>query len=218
MKRVIIVLALVFGLVFQSQAQKFAYIDSDYVLRHVPAYTEALAELNRLSAQWQEDIETKYDNIATLEEAYAAEKILLTSDMKSKREGEIAMRKSEAREMQKQKFGVGGELFQMREELINPIQEDIYEAIDDVASSKGYMVIFDTANNNNMLFTNEKYNVSDQVIRKMGLTPGETFEVPEPGGDDKGGGEKGGDSKGGSGGKSGASGRDSKSAAPAKGK
>ena len=98
--------------------------------------------------------------------------------MKKKREEEIASLKQIAMQMQKQKFGVGGELFTKREELIKPIQDQIYEAIKDVAASRGYMVVFDKANQNNMLYTNPKYDVSDLVIKKMGFTPGETIETP----------------------------------------
>lgn len=199
MKKVLFICLLFMGVVFTSQAQKFAYIDSDYVLRHVPAYTAAQAELNKLSSQWQNEIEQKYDNIQKLEEAYNAEKILLPSEMKKKREDEIKARKMEAKDMQKQKFGVGGELFSKREEFIKPIQEEIYSAIEDVCSSKGYIVMFDKSNNSNMLYSNPKYDVSDQIIRKMGLTPGELIEAEDggDGGDEGGKGDKGGD-KGGS--------------------
>ncbi|MEO0403445.1 MAG: OmpH family outer membrane protein [Bacteroidota bacterium] len=161
---------------FQTQAQKFAYIDSDYVLSHMPEYADAQAELNRLSVQWQEEIEAKYEAIARLESAYKAEKILLTAETKKKREEEIASKKREAAELQKSKFGVDGELFSKREELIQPVQDKMFEAIQEVASQSGYMVIFDIKKNSNMLYSNPKYNVSDKVIKKMGYTPGEVIE------------------------------------------
>lgn len=169
-------------------AQKFAYVDTQYILSHVPEYSDAQNELNRLSIEWQEEVERKYENIARLEEAFAAEKILLTEEMKTKRAEEIASKKEEAMNMQKQKFGVGGELFSKREELIRPIQDQIYEAIKDVSGSKSYMVVFDKSNQSNMLYTNPKYDVSDQVIKKMGLKPGEIIESDDKGAqDDKGG-------------------------------
>lgn len=200
MKNLILIVTIVAGFGLQSVAQKFAYIDSDYVLQHVPAFMEAQQELNKLSSDWQTEIELKHENIRKLEDAYKAEKILLPGEMQKKREEEIKARKDEAREMQKAKFGVGGELFSKREELIKPIQDEIYEAIADVCTSKGYMVIFDKSNNSNMLYTNPKYDVSDSVIKKMGLTPGETIEGESEEVDDKGG------SKGGSGKDSGKSG------------
>ncbi len=170
-----------FLLLFTSSlsAQKFGYVDTDYVLKHMPEFTEAQGELNRLAAQWQEEIEAKYEAVRLLEESFQAEKILLTQEMRQRREQEIQQKRQEAREMQKQKFGVEGELFQKREELIQPVQEKIYEAIQDVASSRGYMVIFDKSNNSNMLYTNPKYDLSDDVIKKMGYTPGEMVEEEE---------------------------------------
>jgi outer membrane protein len=103
-----------------SQAQKFAYVDSKYILSHIPEYQQAQAEVNKLSAQWQKDIENKYETIAKLETSLQAEKILLTDEMKQKREQEIETKRQEAKDMQKAKFGINGELFKKREELVKP--------------------------------------------------------------------------------------------------
>lgn len=168
-------------------AQKFAYVDTKYILSHVPEYQAAQAEVNKLSAQWQKEIEAKYETIAKLETALQAEKILLTDEMRRKREQEIEQKKQEAKDMQKAKFGVDGELFKKREELIKPIQDQIYEAIQDVASTSALMVVFDKANHSNMLYTNPKHDVSDKVLKKMGLKPGEVLEEEEGG---EGGGEE----------------------------
>ncbi|MBX7051474.1 MAG: OmpH family outer membrane protein [Flavobacteriales bacterium] len=157
-------------------AQKFAYVDTKYILSHVPEYQAAQAEVNKLSTQWQKEIEAKYETIAKLEAALQAEKILLTDEMRKKREQEIEQKKQEAKDMQKAKFGVDGELFKKREELIKPIQDQIYEAIQDVASTSALMVVFDKANHSNMLYTNPKHDVSDKVLKKMGLKPGEVLE------------------------------------------
>ncbi len=180
-------------------AQKFAYVDTKYILMHMPDYASAQNQLNRLSSQWQEEIEAKLENVQRLEDAYEAEEVLLPADMKTKRREEIEQKKQEAREMQKSRFGVNGELFTQREQLIKPVQESIFEAIKEVSSSKGYMVIFDKNNQSNMLYTNPKHDVSDDVLRKMGLTPGEMIEQEEKG-------DKGGDSKGGASDKGGKSG------------
>lgn len=184
-----LVLALGLAAAISGQAQKFAYVDTDYILSHVQEYVDAQATLNEFSAQWQNEIEEKYASIARLEQAYQAEKVLLTQDMRKKREDEISAKRTEALEMQKSKFGVGGELFNKREELIAPIQEQIFTAIQEVASSRSYMVIFDKSNQSNMLYANPKYDVSDLVIKKMGLTPGEVKESDA-------GGDKGGDAGG----------------------
>ena len=199
MKRLGLVAFALLLLPMMSSAQKFAYVDTKYILLHMPDYAEAQSELNRLSAQWQSDIENKLENVDRLVEAYEAEQVLLTADMKKKRQEEIDQRRQEARDLQKSRFGVGGELFTQRESLIKPVQDKIYEGIKEVASSKGYMVIFDKNNQSNMLYTNPKHDVSDQVLREMGLTPGELIEQPG----DKGGDEKGGKDGGKSGTKSG---------------
>ncbi len=159
-----------------AQAQKFGYIDTDYVLRHMPEYAEAQEELNRLSGKWQIEIEDKYEAIRQLEQAYQAEKVLLTTDMRQRREEEIRNKRLEAQQMQRAKFGVEGELFQRREELIKPVQDALYEAIEALCSQRGYMVIFDKSNQSNMLYTNPKYDLSDDIVKKLGYKPGETIE------------------------------------------
>jgi outer membrane protein len=168
-----------------SQAQKFAYVDSKYILSHIPEYQQAQAEVNKLSAQWQKDIENKYETIAKLETSLQAEKILLTDEMKQKREQEIETKRQEAKDMQKAKFGINGELFKKREELVKPIQDQIYEAIQEVASTSALMVVFDKSSGSNMLYTNPKHDISDKVLKKMGLKPGETLD--EEGGESEGG-------------------------------
>jgi len=159
-------------------AQKFAYIDTEYILQHMEEYATAQAELNSFSAQWQEEIEEKYAAITLLTESYQAEKALLTVDMQSRREEELKAANKEARDLQKRRFGVDGDLFQKREELMKPIQEAINEAMLEVCSQNGYMVIFDISDASNILYANPKYNVSDKVLKKMGKTPGETVEMP----------------------------------------
>jgi outer membrane protein len=108
-----------------------------------------------------------------------AEKILLTDEMKQKREQEIETKRQEAKDMQKAKFGINGELFKKREELVKPIQDQIYEAIQEVASTSALMVVFDKASDSNMLYTNPKHDISDKVLKKMGLKPGETLDEEE---------------------------------------
>jgi len=172
-------LLFVFALPNTTQAQKFAYIDTDYVLLHLPDFAAAQQELNTYAIDWQAEIESKLDAADRLEVAYRAERVLLTKEMRQKREQEILSKRSEAKEMQKQKFGVEGELFQKRQELIEPIQQQIFEELKGIASSSGYMVIFDKSNQSNMLYTNPKYDISDRLIKKLGYVPGETIEVEE---------------------------------------
>lgn len=177
-------LVLVFTLALMTSsvfAQKFAYVDTEYILMHLQEYADAQAELNSFSAQWQVEIEEKYASIALLTESFQAEKALLTLDMQQRREEELKQKKTQARDLQKRRFGVDGDLFKKREELMKPVQEMMYEAILEVSSQSGYMVIFDKAGQSNMLYANPKHDVSDKVLKKMGKTPGETIEPPEKG-------------------------------------
>lgn len=185
MKKILLLLLLPLFLGSVLSAQKFAYVDSKYILSHIPEYARAQADINKLSMQWQKDIESKYEAISRLESALQAEKILLTDEMKRKREADIETKKQEAKEMQRQKFGVDGELFKKREEFIKPIQDQIYEAIQEVATTSSLMVVFDKANQSNMLYTNPKHDISDKVLKKMGLRPGE-FQEDNDEGDEEG--------------------------------
>ena len=146
----------------------------------MPEYAEAQTELNNLAIGWQAEIEDKLEAADRLEVAYRAERVLLTAEMRVKREEEITKKRTEAKDMQKQKFGVDGELFTKRQELIEPVQQQIFESLKDIASGSGYMVIFDKSNQSNMLYTNPKYDISDRLIKKLGYVPGETVE-PEGG-------------------------------------
>jgi outer membrane protein len=190
MKQLLWILVLSLSAVCSANAQKFGYVDTKYILSHIPDYKQAQDEVNKLSSQWQKEIEAKYESIEKMEKAYQAEKILLTDEMRKKRESDIEMKRADAKDMQKQKFGVEGELFKKREELIKPIQDRIYEAIQQVAEQKSLMVIFDKANHSNLLYTNPKSDLSDQVLKKMGLKPGETLDDDKSGEGEKEEGEK----------------------------
>ncbi|MDB4534732.1 OmpH family outer membrane protein [Vicingaceae bacterium] len=155
-------------------SQSFGYVDTEYILENIPDYKDAQGELDKLSIEWQKQLERRYSEIDKMYKNYQAEQILLTEDMKVKREDEIIKKEKAAKEYQKQKFGVDGELFQKRKELVKPIQDKVYKAISEVANYKKYGVVFDKASALTMLYTNPKYNVSDDVLKKMGYKPGET--------------------------------------------
>lgn len=159
---------------FTVQAQKFGYVDTEYILSNIPAYKETQGELDKLSIEWQKQLERQYSEIDKMYKNYQAEQILLTEDMKTKREEEIIKKEKEAKEYQKQKFGVDGELFKKRQELVKPIQDKVYQAVKDVADAGGLDIIFDKSSGLTMLYSNAKYNKSDAVLKKLGYTPGES--------------------------------------------
>lgn len=153
-------------------AQRFAYIDSEYILNNIPEYQEAQKELDAQSAVWQQQIEAKYAEIDRLYKAYQAEQILLTEEQRRKREQEIITKEKEAKDFQKSKFGVDGELFKKRQELVKPIQDKIYTALDQIATTNTLAIIFDKSGQSNMIYTNPKYDKSDEVLKKLGYKGG----------------------------------------------
>jgi outer membrane protein len=172
MKRVLFLLAIVFTVFTSAKAQKFAYVDSQYILDNLPEYKSAQQQLDRISLQWQKEIEAKFAEIDKMYRDYQAEAILLTDEMKRKREEEIIDREKAAKELQKQRFGKGGDLLKKRQELIKPIQDKVYNAIKDIASTKNYAVVFDKSSDLTMMYTNPKYDISDDVLDGMGFQPG----------------------------------------------
>jgi outer membrane protein len=145
MKKLIASMLMLVGVLTSSQllAQKYAYIDSKYILENISEYKAAQQQLDQLSVAWQKDIESKYAIIDKLYQDYQAEQILLTEDMKRKRETEITNKEKEVKEFQKQKFGYEGELFKKKQELVKPIQDKIYNAVKKLATDQSYAVIFD---------------------------------------------------------------------------
>lgn len=175
MKKLILAVLLI-GTSLFTYAQKFAYIDTEYIFDNIPEYAEAQKELDALSEQWQQQIERKYAEIDKMYKDYQAEEILLTDQMKSKRREEIILKEQEAKDFQKEKFGVEGELFKKRQELVKPIQEKIYKAVQETANLGQYSVIFDKASGATMVYSNPKYDKSDDVLKRMGYKPGTSRE------------------------------------------
>ncbi|MFL5764537.1 MAG: OmpH family outer membrane protein [Bacteroidia bacterium] len=171
-KRLILTLGIVLAASITSFAQKFAYVDTEYILGQIPEYKAAQAELDKTSVQWQKEIEAKYAEIDKMYKAYQAEQILLTDDMKKKREADIVAKEKEAKDLQKQRFGVDGELFKKRQELVKPIQDKVFNAIKAVAEKGAYSVIFDKSSDLTMLYTSPKLDKSDDVLAQLGYKGG----------------------------------------------
>jgi outer membrane protein len=152
----------------QSGTAKFGYVDTDYILSQIPEYKAAQSELDKTSINWQKEMEAKFAEIDKLYKAYQADAILLTEDMKKKRENEIINREAEAKELQKQRFGVDGELFKKRQELVKPIQDKVYNAIKAVAEKNGLGFILDKSGQISILYANTKYDRSDDVLVYLG--------------------------------------------------
>jgi outer membrane protein len=172
MRKLILSCSLVLFTVFAASAQKFAYVDTEYILGQIPEYKSAQSELDKVSIQWQKEVEAKYAEIDKMYKAYQAEQILLTEEMKKKRENDIVAKEKEAKDLQKQRFGVDGELFKKRQELVKPIQDKVYNAVKSIAEKGGYSIVFDKASDMTMLYTSAKLDKSDDVLEQMGYKGG----------------------------------------------
>ncbi|MBX7182438.1 MAG: OmpH family outer membrane protein [Bacteroidia bacterium] len=152
-----------------SFAQKIGYVDTEYILNNIPEYKSKQSQLDEISVGWQKEIEAKYAEIDKMYKAFQAEQVLLTEDMRRKREDDIVKKEKEAKDLQKQRFGYEGDLYKKRQELVKPIQDKVFNAIKDIANSKSYAIIFDKANSLTMLYTNTKYDISNEVLESLGI-------------------------------------------------
>lgn len=171
MKKLLLSLFAVCALYVSSSAQRFAFVDSEYILENVPEYKSAQQQLDKISLQWQKEIEAKFAEIDRMYKDFQAESVLLSDDMKKKREEEIIDKEKEAKELQKQRFGKGGDLLKRRQELIKPIQDKVYNALKEISTTKNYAAVFDKSSDLTILFVNPKFDISDQVLEEMGYTP-----------------------------------------------
>lgn len=169
MKSFFLILILFFGTGFVN-AQKYAYIDSDYILSNIPAYSEAKDKLDKLADRWTKEIEKRYEVLNKKKENFSQEEVLLPKEEKKKREEEIKELELEAMQMQKMRFGVDGDYFKKRQQLIKPIQDQVYEAMQKVASKRNYSFVFDKANQSNLIYADSKYDISNSVLKQMGIS------------------------------------------------
>ncbi len=160
-----VLICLCFGMLY---SQKYAYVDTEYIMSNIPIYETAQDQLNDFTEQWKQEIDELKESIDKMYKDYQAERVLLTEDLRLRREEEIVSKEREMRELQQRYFGREGLLFKKREELIKPIQDDIYNAIKEIAREESYAVIFDTAGSLNMLYTDPRHDRSDDVLRKLG--------------------------------------------------
>jgi outer membrane protein len=161
-----------------SFAQKFGYVDSEFIMSKMPAYASAQKEVDKLSETWQKDIESRYKDIEKMYKSYQAEEVLLTEEMKKKRQNEIVEKEKEVKEYQKKIFGFEGQLFKKRQELVKPVQDEVYDAIEKVAKQKQLQIIFDKSGGLVMLYTNPVHDYTEYVMEALGLAS-PTKNTPE---------------------------------------
>lgn len=168
MKKIFYITLISLFFVNNTFSQKFAYIDSDYILNKIPEFKQAQDKLDALSAEWQKEIEKKFTDVENMYKAYQQEQILLTKPMKNKREEAIMRAEKEAKDLQRKYFAPQGELNLKRQELVKPIQDKIYDAVQQLASNNKYAVIFDSSSDLIMLYSNPNLDKSDKILEILG--------------------------------------------------
>lgn len=168
MKKFVLAMSFIVLTVMTSWAQKYAYIDTQYILDNIPSYHAAQDQLDQTSQKYQKELEGMRGELEKMYQDFQAEKVLLSEDMRRKREDVIISTEKEYKQLQQKYFGPNGDLFKKRQSLIKPIQDDVFNAVTEMGENGGYAVIFDKASGTTMIFTNPRYDLSDQVLEKLG--------------------------------------------------
>ncbi len=168
-KKIFIAVAFISFTTASSFAQRIASVDVNLILESMSEYQKAQAELDKVASSWRQEIAQEYDKIKGMYNRYQAEQVLMSDDMRKQKEEEIMAKEQEVREMQKNKFGPEGALFKKRQELVRPIQDKVYSGIEDYANSKGYDFIFDKGGATGILFSNPKYDKTNEVLKLLGV-------------------------------------------------
>ena len=165
MKRIVLSMMLVFLGSLAIKAQKSIVIDINYIMENLDSYKKAQEQLDQLSASWRQEISEKQDQIKGLYNKYQADQVLLNDEMRHQREDEITAQEKGVMELQRSKFGPEGELFQKRKELVQPIQDKVYAAIEEYATSRDYDLVFDTSGS--IIYVNPTYDKTEDILKKV---------------------------------------------------
>ena len=169
MKKMIIAACLLFSMAITAEAQRYAVVDTKYILDKIPDYKEAQRALDEISVQWQKEIDQKQAELDRMYRNFEAEQVMLSDDLKKKREDELFMREKELRDLQRKRFGFEGDLFKRRQELVKPIQDKVYTAIQKIAVNRQYELIFDKSEGITVIFADPKLDRSEDVLRELGV-------------------------------------------------
>lgn len=170
MKKLIISLCLFAGIAFGLNAQKFAMVDMEYIMKNIPSYETANDQLNQISKRWQSEVDAQMQDVQKMYKNYQTELVFLSDDMKTKREEEIVKKEKEVQELKRKYFGPEGELFKKRQSLMKPIQDEVYTAVQEISKEKELDLVFDKSSAMSVIFTSPKLDVSDLVLQKLGYS------------------------------------------------
>jgi outer membrane protein len=170
MKKLIISLCLFAGIIMGVNAQKFAMVDMEYVMKNIPAFETANDQLNQISKKWQSEVDAQMQEVQKMYKNYQTELVFLSEDMKVKREEEIVAKEKAVQELKRSYFGPEGELFKKRQSLMKPIQDEVYTAIQEVSKEKDLELVFDKSSAMSVIFTSPKIDISDVILQKLGYS------------------------------------------------
>ena len=160
-------LMIAFASTVTMQAQKFALVDFDYIFKNIPAYERANEQLSQVSKKWQAEVDAITTEAQTMYKNYQNEVVFLSKEQKQARQDAIMQKEKEASDLKRKYFGPDGELFKKRTALMNPIQEEVYNAIKDVADLRGYQLVLDRASDSGIIYGSPKIDISDEVLHKL---------------------------------------------------
>ena len=169
MKKILLVACSLWLIATTAQAQKYAIIDTRYILDRIPEYKESQKQLDNIAAEWQKDIDGRQAQLDKMYKDYEAEQVLLSEDLKKKREDQLFNKEKELRDLQRKRFGFEGDLFKKRQELVKPIQDKVYNAVQKMAVSRGYDFVLDKSEGITIIFADPKLDKSDDVLKEMGI-------------------------------------------------
>ena len=170
MKKLLFVALMVFGTAMGAKAQqRYAVIDTKYILERIPAYKEADAKLKLIGEQWQKEIDDLQIQLDKMYKNYESEQFMLTEALKKKREDELFEKEKQVRDLQKKRFGYEGDLFKERQRLIKPVQDKVYDAIQKIATSRSYDFVLDKSEGITIIFADPKLDKSDDVLKELGI-------------------------------------------------
>ena len=170
MKKIILSICIFIGVSVSLNAQKFAMVDMEYIMKNIPSYETANEQINQISKKWQSEVEGQMQEVQKMYKNYQTELVFLSETMKSKREEEIVAKEKAVQELKRGYFGPEGELFKKRESLMKPIQDEIYNAIQEISKEKDLQLVFDKSSFSSALFTSPKLDVSDAILQKLGYS------------------------------------------------
>ena len=170
MKRIIFLSLVLTALAGGAQAQKFALIDMEYILKNIPAYEMANEQLKQISLRWEKEITTQAQKVEDMYKEYQSNAVFLTDAQKKEKEEEILKEDKATQDLRRKYFGPEGELYKKRESLMKPIQDDVYEAVKSISEGKGYQMVIDRASAADIIFASPRIDISNEVLTKLGFS------------------------------------------------